>query len=100
MKRHLTQLVKSLIPENLKRRIKSRIANRYYKPLPQSRSGVLIRKESGIFPVDLEGATFLVPGAAEPDIKSFVEDPVGAREFDAFLTASRQHTGFLDIGGH
>lgn len=100
MKRHVTKLVKSLVPEALKRRIKSRIANRYYKPLPQSRGGVLACRESGIFQVDLLGATFLVPGEAEADIRSFVQEPVGIREFDAFLGAARERTTLLDIGGH
>ncbi|HKV06707.1 MAG TPA: FkbM family methyltransferase [Thermoanaerobaculia bacterium] len=89
-----------MIPDALKRRIKSRIADRYYKPLPQSRGGTLTRKESGIFQVDLSGATFLVPGEAEPDINAFVQEPVGIREFDAFLSAARQRTLLLDIGGH
>ncbi|HSF44137.1 MAG TPA: FkbM family methyltransferase [Thermoanaerobaculia bacterium] len=96
----MTKLVKSIVPDTLKRRIKSRIARRYYKPLPQGRGGVLTRKESGVFQVDLPGATFLVQGAAEHDISSFVRDPIGIREFDAFLNASRRHTGFLDVGGH
>lgn len=100
MKRHVTKLVKSLVPEALKRRIKSRIAHRYYKPLPQSRGGVLTRQESGIFQMALEGATFLVPAGAEHDIKSFVQDPVGIREFDAFANAARRCTSLLDIGGH
>ena len=100
MKRHAVKLVKSLIPEALKRRIKSRIADRYYKPLPQSRGGVLTRKESGILQVDLSDATFFVPAEAEPDIKAFVQEPVGIREFDAFLSAARQHRSLLDIGGH
>lgn len=100
MKRHAAKLVKSLIPDALKRRIKSRIADRYYKPLPRSRGGVLTRRESGIFQVDLSGATFLVPAEAEADIKAFVEEPVGIREFDAFLSAARQRKCFLDIGGH
>lgn len=100
MKRQAAKLVKSLIPEALKRRIKSRLADRYYKPLPRSRGGVLTRKESGIFQVDLEGATFLVPAEAEPDIKAFVQEPVGIREFDAFLSAARERRSLLDIGGH
>ena len=100
MKRHLSKIVRALVPGWVRAAAKERVTRRYYR-LPLVASGNCVVSETGeTLAASFDGVRLVVPMVAKRDVEGIVTESLAAHEVAAICAAAGKGGRLLDIGGH